>query len=88
MNENERIDHFMKKFYEVLHLHFRHYLPNGKPEPPHYRDVLYEVYKIYFNGNLEELSQEPLMEEEVKQLDMLTLLFSDKTTEKDNGHSP
>ena len=79
MTDNESFDHFIKKVYEVLHLHLKHYMPVGKPEPLYYRDVLYEVYKIYDSGVLEELSKEPIMSEEVKQLDLLSYFFSDKT---------
>ena len=75
MTDNDRFDHFLKKFYEVLHLHFRHYLPLGKPEPIYYRDIFYELYKIYYSGVLEEMSKEPIVSEEVKQLDFLTELL-------------
>ena len=70
MTDIDRFEHFMKKIYETLHLHFKHYLPMGKPEPVQYRDVFYELYRIYDNGSLDFLSKEPIMEEEVKQLDM------------------
>jgi len=80
MNDHKQFDHFLKKCYEVLHLHFRHYLPLGKPEPLIYSDVLYELYKIYDSGSLEEMSKEPVIEEEVKQLDFLSALFEERAT--------
>ena len=75
MTDNELFEHFLKKVYEVLHLHYKHYMPQGKPEPILYRDVFYHLYKIYDSGVLEELSKEPILEAEVKQLDMLASLF-------------
>lgn len=79
MTDQDSFEHFLKKVYEILHLHFRHYLPLGKPEPMHYRDALYQLYKIYDNGILEEISKEPILDEEVKQLDLLAGLFSENT---------
>ncbi len=72
MTDNDRFYHFLKKYYEALHLMFRHYIPNGKPYPEHYSEVLLELYRIWDKGCLEELTQEPIIEEEVKQLDMFT----------------
>jgi hypothetical protein len=88
MSDVKPFDHFMRKLYEVLHLHHRHYLPQGKPEPLYYREVFYELFKVYDKGVLEEMSQEPIIEEEVKQLDMLTIFFqenSDIMADKGNG---
>jgi len=88
MTDNDSFNHFMKKCYEILHLHFRHYLPVGKPEPLLYREFFFELYKIYDSGVLEELSQEPILEEEVKQLDFLSAFFSDQPdilTKNGNG---
>jgi len=65
--------------YEVLHLHFKHYMPVGKPEPLYYRDVFFELYRIYDSGILDELSREPILEEEVKQLDLLSEFFAEQT---------
>lgn len=83
MKENERFDHFVKKVYECLHLHFRHYLPQGRSEPAIYRDVFYHLYKMYYSGCLEELSKEPILDDEVKQLDLFEQLLSDK-----GSHNP
>ena len=83
MTSNEQYDHFLRKIYECLHLHYRHYLPLGKSEPLHYRNVFYELYRIYESGSLDELGKEPILEEEVKQLDMMAqmkLPFSDSAS--------
>ena len=86
MNEVERFDHWLRKVYECLHLHYKHFLPIGKPEPMHYNEVFYELYKVYTTGRLEVLSREPIMEEEVKQLDILSLLFPDELSGESDGH--
>jgi len=70
MSDIKRFDHFLKKVYEGLHLHFRHYMPLGKPEPIWYRELFYQIYKLYDSGILEEISKEPVIDEEVQQLDM------------------
>jgi len=77
MTDNESFDHFLRKMYEMLHLHFKHYMPVGKPEPLIYREAFYELYKIYDSGILEDLSKEPIIEEEVRQLDMIATLFQE-----------
>jgi len=83
MTETERFDKFCKKIYEVLHLHYRHYLPQGKPEPVIYRPVFYELHKMYYNGALDELAKEPILEEEVKQLDLFIPLMEKLESQKD-----
>ena len=86
MTDSDRFNHFLKKCYEILHLHFKHFMPQGKPEPVHYRDFFYQIYKIYDSGVLEELCKEPIMEEEVRQLDILSILFPDIEADNGNGH--
>ena len=85
MTENDSFHHFRKKFYEVLHLDFRHYIPQGKPRPSYYRDVDYQLFKIWDSGVLPELTKEPILDEEVKQLDMFTHTETDKTSDSKNG---
>lgn len=82
MTDNERFRHFCKKFHEVLHLSFNHYEPLGKPLPPHYYDVFYEIYKIFDSGVLDELAREPISEEIVQQLDIFDLLTK---SQKESG---
>jgi len=60
----------VKKLYEVLHLYFKHYLPAGKPFPEYYREVFYELFKIWKKGCLEELTKEPIVQETVLQLEL------------------
>ena len=88
MTDNEKTFHGAKKLYEVMHLTLKHYLPQGKPLPESYRDAWYEIFKIVDSGVLEEITNEPIIEEEVKQLDMLGLLFKEMSADmadKDNG---
>jgi len=75
MTENDKTLHGCKKLYEVMHLTFRHYLPQGKPLPETYRDAWYEIFKIIDSGILDNITEEPIIEEEVKQLDMIDLFF-------------
>jgi hypothetical protein len=48
--------------------------------------VFYELYKVYATGRLDALGREPIMEEEVKQLDILFLLFPDELSKEADGH--
>jgi len=70
MTDQEGFDHFRLKCHEALLLWHRHYKPLGKTPPEHYDRLDYELFKIYQNGTLPEFIDEPVMDEEVKQLDM------------------
>ena len=68
MTEFDSFMHFVRKKHEVYHLYFRHYLPQGKPLPEYYRDVIFEDFKLWESGKLPELTKEPMMDEYAKQL--------------------
>lgn len=74
MTEFDSFEHFIKKFYEIFHLYFKHYLPQGKPCPEYYRDVFYEMYKLWDCGKLPELTKEPIVEEVVFQMELFKTL--------------
>lgn len=60
---------FKYKFFESQHLDFKYYIPLGKPRPYIYREIDYQLFKIYESGVLDELLEEPLTEEGVKHLE-------------------
>ena len=85
MKEAEAYQHFEKKLYERLHLKYRHFIPLGKPLPESYRDMSFQLFKIFDSGVLEDMTQEPILEDEVKQLDMLTMFFSANASDNGDG---
>lgn len=85
MTDPEQFDHFLRKIHEKLFLHFRHFLPMGKPEAESYTELFYQLYKIYDSGVLGDLGDEPILEQEVKQLDIFTHMETDKTSESQEG---
>lgn len=84
MTDPEQFDHFLRKIHERLFLHFRHFLPMGKPEHESYAELFYQLYKIYDSGVLEDLASEPILEKEVKQLDIFTHMEADSVKTAEN----
>jgi len=74
MTEFDGFDHFIRKKYEVYHLYFRHYLPQGKPVPNYYRDVFYEDFRLWESGRLPDLTKEPIVKEATDQLQLFSPL--------------
>lgn len=60
MNDEQQYFHFLKKVMEVLTLILDHNIPNGKAIPDSYRDILHALYKVYYNGEIDNLANEPL----------------------------
>jgi len=85
MTDNERNWHLAKKLYEVQHLTFRHFIPLGKPFPDSYFEIWREIFKIIDSGVLDNFLQDPILEDEVKQLDIFTHLSPDTLADKSNG---
>ena len=87
MTDQEGFDHFKLKCHEALLLNQRHYIPLGKTPPEHYDRLLFVLFKAYQNGDIPEFKDEPVMDEEVKQLDMfMQKAVSDYLTgEKDDS---
>ncbi len=85
MTDPEQFDHFKKKIFEKLFLHYRHFLPMGKPEPESYAELDFQLYKIYSSGVLEEMTAEPILEQEVKQLDIFNNIEPDKEADKEHN---
>ena len=67
MNENERAEHFFLKIKERLTIIFDNNLPQGKSIIDSDREVLYELFKLYDNGQLDWLSKEPMEKENTSQ---------------------
>ena len=93
MKENESVLHFIKKMGEAITLTLEYHLPNGKDIPDSYRDIFYELYKIYDNGTLEWLCKEPLIQKEavqgmlfMEQVVTTTEEPPDITAEENEGH--
>ena len=82
MNNEEHFNHFLKKVHEKLFLHFRHYIPMGKPEPESYAQLFFQLFKIYESGVLEEMTSEPVMEKEILQLDIFEHMTPDEVADK------
>ncbi len=89
MDDFSGFSHFLLKVNERLTLMHGHYVPNGKQLPETDRDLLFELFKIYDDGCLENISKEPLIQEEIIQTDMFTGPASDnmasKAVKKSNG---
>ena len=83
MDENQRFFHFVRKRYEIYTLLFRHYIPTGRPIPDHYRDCLYQDYKVWYNGELEDISLDP-PEDHVIQTPIFGKII-DTLSETENG---
>jgi hypothetical protein len=82
MNEQEQVNHFLKKVNERLTFLYQYYLPLGKEIPDSDRDLLFELYKIYDNGKLDQLCREPMEEQLVSQGALFSLLQMTTTTPK------
>ena len=72
MTEQDAQRHYVRKWYEALFLIERHYIPMGKPWPEHYNAMLDIIIKALENGDIPEFGDEPILEKEVKQLDIFT----------------
>jgi hypothetical protein len=70
MTDQEGFKHFKLKCHEALLLYHRHYEPLGKTPPEHYDRLDFVLFKAYQNGDVPEFIDEPVMDQEVKQLDM------------------
>ena len=53
-----------------MFLEQRHYIPLGKSCPDHYDRMRYIIFKAWKNGDIPEFGEEPIMEQEVRQLDL------------------
>jgi hypothetical protein len=81
MTDNESFKHFKLKCYEQLHLENRHYIPLGKNMPEHYNKLNFVLFKAWENGDIPEFGNEPILEEEVKQLDIFSQRQADILTD-------
>ena len=72
MTDNEQFTHFLLKVKERIIIIFDHNIPNGKPLIESDVEFLYVMYKLYYNGDLEKLSKEPLSSESAKQPELFT----------------
>ena len=70
MTDNEGFRHYWLKWFEAMFLEQRHYIPLGKSCPDHYDRMRYIIFKAWKNGDIPEFGVEPIMEQEVKQLDL------------------
>lgn len=77
MNDNEQFYHFLLKIREALTLMFDFNIPNGKPIPDPYRDILFVLYKVYYNGEIDSLAKEPLLQANPVQLKVFSTLIAD-----------
>ena len=85
MTDQEREFHICKKIYEVIHLTFRHYIPLGKPLPESYFEVWRQIHGLVDSGVFDYFVREPILEDEVRQLDIFTHVSPDVLAEKSNG---
>lgn len=76
MEDDKGFNHFLLKINERLTLMYTHHIPNGKDLPNSYRDMLFELYRIYDSGVLEDISREPLAKPEQDKLKGQPDLFS------------
>lgn len=85
MTEQDGFKHYLLKCHEALFLIHRHYIPMGKQWPEHYNKLMYSLFKTYENGDIPEFGEEPVMEQEVKQLDIFMHIQSesDEVAEKE-----
>ena len=82
MTEQDARRHYVRKWHEALFLIERHYIPMGKPWPEHYNNMLYIIFKAFENGDIPEFGDEPILEQEVKQLDIFSHMSSDEVAEE------
>lgn len=60
MNEHEQFHHCLLKIKERLTIIFDHNIPNGKPIIESDAELLHVLYKLYYHGEIDKLSTEPL----------------------------
>ena len=85
MNDHELFFLFIQYVIQVTTLTLDYNLPNGKPLPPHYEDLYYQLYKILESGVLEEWSIEQPQQEIPVQTDLFSAITSVEGAEKQDG---
>lgn len=87
MDEHDSFNHFLRKLDEKLTIIFKWKIPNGQDLSNTDRDVLFVLYKVWHNGELEFMSKDPLIKHEVIQAELFKYIDEppDKKTDKNNG---
>jgi len=82
MKENEANHHGLKKLLERLIIILDINIPNGIPLIETDRDILQALYPLIYNGSLEWLTKEPLVQDEIVQTELFKpMKFTDEKTD-------
>ena len=87
MNEQEAFNHFMAKSYEKLTIIFKWKIPNGQDLSNSDRDYLFVMWKVFWSGELDFMSKDPLIKHEVIQTELFKYMdnMAVKPPESDPG---
>lgn len=88
MNDNQNYENFLLKVRERLAMIFDYHIPNGKPVIESDNKLIHVLYRVYYDGELEEMAKEPLRQVLTVQPDLFTTpegpdLFSESDISSD-----
>jgi len=86
MDENDAFNHFIRKLDEKLTIIFKWKIPNGQDLSNTDRDVMFVLFKMFYNGELDFMCKDPLIKHEVIQTELFKYIEQPvKKTDENNG---